>query len=392
MLRVRVEADIEIGGAEPFSFGSWVGYAVEHDLRQVFPTVRLTAGGDFDKIDFLLGALDYHPTMRVRVDGTLVATCRVVSDVASIARRGGGAVSLVGAGLTQRADKDAMPLGWRSGTLTVIEAARDIMRPHGIEVVAEATAAQAQVATRRTRTRTIDSVTGQTRQTTLGYVPDGGTTQRVTTTTLDDRSVRPKVGETRLGFLRRMLREHKLLCWETPDGKLFVGLPQPASAVPSLTLDMVERDAGEGRIEEATRSRRYGNQHTGVRVVGRGRGATRTVDATATAAALVARGWSDALVIVEAPDLRGQVEAQRRADLAMAAEKLAGYDVQIKISGHGLGTALAAMDRNVAVNAPRIGLRHEQLYCIARTFEHSRRGGTTTRLTCVKRGLWQAGT
>uniref|UniRef100_A0A6M3IWR2 Tail protein n=1 Tax=viral metagenome TaxID=1070528 RepID=A0A6M3IWR2_9ZZZZ len=390
MLRVRVEADLDLGAAGPWgTFGHWKSYTVEHDLRQVFPTVRLTAGGGAQEVEELGEALARNPTARIRVDGTLVATCRVTSDVASYSRGAGRVVSLVGSGLTQAAAVDAMPLGWRPGAMTIAEAAADIMRPVGVMVVAEATQAQVDVARRRTVTRV--TTTGTALGTGVGFVPGTEATTRITTTVADDRKVRPRVGETRLGFLRRMLTEHKLLCWETPDGKLFIGLPQPASAEPALTLTTCERDAGEGRIREVSRTRRYGTQHTMIRVVGRGgRGGSRNIDATATDATLIARGWN-ATAIVEAADLRGQVEAQRRADLAMSAARLAAFEVQVKISGHGQGASMAAMDRNVAIHAPEAGLRNSRVYCIRRSFEHSRQGGTLTSLTLVRRGLWSAG-
>jgi prophage tail gpP-like protein len=102
----------------------------------------------------------------------------------------------------------------------------------------------------------------------------------------------------------------------------------------------------------------------------------------------LAAGWIGSLII-EAQDLRGNEEAAKRAKQMRAAERLAAYEMTATIGGHGIGTTLAAIDRNVSINAPRAGIRNARVYCVRRAFEHSKPGGSRTNLTLIRRGLWE---
>lgn len=358
-------------------------YALTYDLRHGWPTATVVVATPVGAAEIVREMRDGRP-VTITVDDQLVATLRVQR---AQAERGpqGTRVRLDLLGATSVLEATPMPLAWRPGSRTLQDAVRDICDDVGVAVTVERTAAQRALGRRRTRAARGATVVGQTVETSGGAAPAAATAEerRRTTTWVDDRESRPRPGETRWSWVRRMAADAAVWAWEQPDGVLRLGLPVPASAAPAGLYDATATSLTEGAVLRIVVEQALGGTPHAVRVVGRlRRRGEAAVDETVRDA--LSDVWPDS-ILTEAPDLRGADEARRRAMAMLASASLGARTVTVECVGNGPPTAVAWPDQMYTVHAPDLGVDLDRLLCVAVSWTYTEIGGTQMRATLVDR-------
>lgn len=353
----------------------------------------------------LVNSVRNAATVQVNVDGTTVATGRIVDTETGISRDRGTYVNVSGTGVLGPATSASMPLGHAVGGLTIKGAIEKALEPWDVPVVGS-NATNRSASTTRTIVIPNDT-TSTTNAGQLTYVAaDGGGAASIqgiggedaetaaavprTRVVHDDRKVRARPGETVADWLRRFTAQASLLCWETARGEVFVGLPRynmPALFTIVVPETPVTDEAVEGQVVQSKLVERPGDSATIITVTGRvGRGGESKVSALAMDTQLVSAGWVSPRIVTD-DQLRDVAKAQAKADQQLRASQLEAYVYTVKIAGHGVGRYLPAIDTMINVR-DAVCQVYETLWCAARSFTYSRDNGAEVELTLVKPNLW----
>lgn len=407
----------------------WKSYSIDQDVRNYGASWRLTCGpADSTVAQRLIFLLTSDPTIVVKLDGTTLATGRVVDlEIGGDRSPQGSYVNVSGTDALGLAVRSQLPLGFpRSGgtlqrNMTLAEVISTALAPWDVAVTGTNEINRAAVTTRLVRVPPEEATAeGRAPQSTRWVTAPGGgryldpsgatPTYRDSTSSVgatagimtgpeklrevyDDRAIMSLPGQTVGDWLTKVLKDQGLLAWGTATGEVFIGSPNYGTGS-VLTVERKEIGNGppeEGTILDGKWIRRYGDQPTHIYVSGRvGRNGATRVSYEATDDTLVALGWH--MRRVESDDkIRSQAKAQERAEELLREAQLQSYVYECTIAGHGVGVALPAIDCMITVKDPLCGLNGVPLYCIARSFEYGPPPtGASVNLTLVRPDLWGA--
>jgi len=418
--RLKV-ATLDTRGREKTVFQYFTAYNVNQDIRQLVSKARITIKpGTSEIARRFVGELDTGCKVALFVDGTRVLT-GFREDIESgqdEKARAPTAVITIADVLSQVVD-DALPDGFSLSGLTVFQVFERLLEPYGIEVV-EGNVENRLATTRTWRTRTEDNsvdldpeaarlqAEGQREGGSLVALQEymeahPTTTVKRLSETKESRDLHPRPNETTDKFLIRFARANGLLVWASGDGKAIVSAPD-WTRTPEIEFyrSTTDRRMRHGRILGGTLVRQPGRLAHEVQVLGHHgkRGESKIVGVARDETAIFDLdnlGRRHRILRITDNSLRDQADAQRRAETTLAQAKMAGKTYTCRVQGHGVGTALQAIDQmahiidDCCLDEGGVSL-DASLWTVGRSFDQSDRGALRTALTFAWPGSWSGET
>lgn len=405
---------------ERIVFPYWTGYNVSQNVNQLVSKARLVLTPCISvAAREMLAELYAGRKIATFIEGTRVHT-GYVEDVETgqdSRSKAPSAIITIADVLGQTVD-DSLPDGFQIRDKTVRQVFESVLTRYGIEVVIGNEGNRMAVSQRRVEREvptTADNDPELARLLAEGQREGGSlvaaqeyaeahpnTRATQLSETRESRALHPTPGETADAFLTRFARACGLMLWASGDGKAILSAPnwdqRPEFEV---VRSWADRSVREGRILSGRLvvQRRAPQEvivqgRTGRRGQSKIRASARDEEAIYALAWEAGRKYRVHRIIDNS--LRSQEDAQRRADTALAQAKLKAKSYDCEVAGHGVRTALYAMDQMVHVYDDCCvqedgSFLDANLWLVGRSFAQQGRRRMTTSLTFAWPGSWTAG-